>query len=451
MFHDLMPIKLDRAGAPARWLRSPATLAFAILLAALLLIYLPGLGNELVFDDAFLTDALFKGYGSLSSLRPRVLSYGSFVWLHALLGEGWWKQRLANLAVHMAVVAALWALYREILRRIEPSAGVDGQPADYARSPALPFAIGFFALNPVAVYAVAYLVQRSILMATFFVVLGLWLFARALARRRAWMFAAALACYVLAVAAKESAILAPLAAVPLYVVLARPSPRRLALLSLGGALLVALASLALWKRFGHIIGQPFDEYSHVYLEQLGRLDPDTPKHAYALSILNESWLFFRYGFEWMVPWSGWMSIDLRPPFPLSLAAFPQVLGVAGYPAVLAAGTWLVLRHRDWRALAGLSLLFPALLYPTEFGTVWVQDPFVLYRSYLWAIGIPGLVFTLAHGPSGRAMLAIGVIVGSLFAWQAIDRVLSLQNAETAWTDAIAKLPDDRRAVGRWFP
>src|SRR6185503_18997433 len=29
--------------------------------------------------------------------------------------------------------------------------------------------------------------------------------------------------------------------------------------------------------------------------------------------------------------------------------------------------------------------------------------------------------------------------------------LSLEDPETAWTDAIAKLPNDPRAVGRWFP
>jgi hypothetical protein len=26
----------------------------------------------------------------------------------------------------------------------------------------------------------------------------------------------------------------------------------------------------------------------------------------------------------------------------------------------------------------------ALMFGTEFGTVWIQDPFVLYRGYLWA-------------------------------------------------------------------
>ena len=42
-------------------------------------------------------------------------------------------------------------------------------------------------------------------------------------------------------------------------------------------------------------------------------------------------------------------------------------------------------------------------------------------------------------------------MGLLLAWQSTERVLSLATPETAWSDAIAKLPKDPRAVGRWFP
>jgi tetratricopeptide (TPR) repeat protein len=124
--------------------------------------------------------------------------------------------------------------------------------------------------------------------------------------------------------------------------------------------------------------------------------------------------------------------------------------MAGYVAVLAGSAWL-LRFRDWRALVGLGLSLPAILFGTEFVTVWVQDPFVLYRSYLWAIGIPGIVFVLAHGAPGRLLLAAGVAIAALYAWQGLDRIASLATPERAWSDAIEKLPQDPRAVGRWFP
>ena len=421
------------------------------LLVAVLLIYLPGLDNQLVFDDEYLAGGkLLSDYATVTEFRPRMLSYGSFVWVRDALGEGWRAQRLLNLALHMGVVVALWGLYRELLARLEPSAHVvDVTPE--RDSATLVIAIGFFALNPVSVYAVAYLIQRSILMATLFVVLGLWMFVRAIARRRPSLFATALVFYALAIASKEHALLAPLAAVPLYVVAARPSPLKVAGLLAAGIVGVAAAAYALWSRYGEIIGKPFDEMSHVYLAQLGALDPGAPGRAYGLSILNQAWLFFHYGLRWMLPAADWMSINLRPPFPLTWLSWPHVLGVVGYVAVLAGGSTLVLRFRDWRALLGVSLLVPALLFASEFVTVWVQDPFVLYRSYLWAIGVPGILYIALHGLSGRALMVAATVAGTLLVWQSLDRVFSLATPERAWSDAIAKLPRDPRSVGRWFP
>jgi len=425
----------------------------ALVVAGLLAIYLPSLGNGLVFDDEILANGyLFGQFGSLG-LRPRAFSYGTFVWLHAVFGDGWWKQRLVNVLLHGGVVAALWGFWREMLRHVQPATVLPGEaPPDPASAPAaLALSIGVFALNPVAVYAVAYLIQRSILMATLFVVLALWAFARGVATRSPLMLALALGSYALAIVSKEYAILAPLAAIPVYILAARPAPKRLVLLAAGGAVLVVLVGVALWTRYGEIIGKPFDEYSRVYIAQLGQLDPNAAQHAWGLSILNQAWLFFEYGVRWFLPYAGWMSIDQRPPFPVAWLTFPQCLGLAGYLAVIVGGFYLLLKFRDWRALAGLSLLLPALLFGTEFVTVWVQDPFVLYRSYLWAIGVPGLVWCLAHDAPPRALLAAGVVVAALFTWQGVDRVFSMETPVAAWTDAIEKLPRDPRAVGRWFP
>jgi tetratricopeptide (TPR) repeat protein len=426
-----------------------------VVVAALLLIYLPGLGNGLVFDDTYLTEGLFSAYRSPLEFRTRMLSYGSFVWLQMLAGEGWWKQRLLNLAIHIGTVIALWGLYREILRSIalppDESGGAGVAPVAYYRSPALGVAIGFFALNPVATYAVAYLVQRSILLATFFVVLGLWFFARALAKGKPWLHVFSLACYVLAVMSKEHAIMAPLVAAPLYILIVRPSAKRVAALSAAGAVLIGMAGFVLWHRYGEIIGKPFDEYSHIYLAQLRALDPDVEKNAFSLSIINQTYLFFQYGLRWLLPYTGWMSIYLRPAFPVAWSTFPQILGVAGYLATVIGSFYLLIRYRDWRALVAISMLLPALLFTTEFMTVWVQDPFVLYRSYLWAIGIPGLVFFLVHGPGPRVLVGVGLVAGCLLTWQALDRVFSMETPESVWTDAIEKLSRDPRSVGRWFP
>lgn len=424
----------------------------ALTLAGLAVIYAPGLGNLPVFDDALFTDGtIAERYATLQA-SPRMLSYGSFVWLEAVVGAGLWKQRLFNMALHIGVVIALWGLYREILRAVVAPEPDPGDPrVAYRESPALGFAIGFFALNPVAVYAVAYLIQRSIVMATLFVVCGLLLFARGLRLRRPWLYAAAIACYLGAVFSKENAIFAPLTALPVYILVARPSPRRVAALVVIVAAVTAIGAAVLWKPLSQILGAPFDEFSRVYLRQLAALNPDAPRHALALSIINEAWLFFEYGVRWFLPFGEWMSISMRPPFPVKWLTFPQILGVPAYVALLVGGFWLLARHRDWRALVGFCITVPALLFGTEFLTVWVQDPIVMYRSYLWAIGIPGLVLLAVHGTPARALLVVAAITGLLLAWQSTERVLSLATPETAWGDAIGKLPKDPRAVGRWFP
>lgn len=420
-----------------------------VVLVGLAVIYLPGLNNPPIFDDKLLTDGtLFSAYGSLFQLKPRLLSYDSFVWLRDAFGDGWWKQRLANLVIHLGVVLALWGFYRELLRHVETSA--EAAPPLW-QSPALGLAIGFFALNPVAVYGTAYLIQRSILLATLFVVLALWSFARALVGGRRAGYALALLFYVLAVASKEHAIMAPLAAVPVYILVSRPTARRLLVGGGIGILLVAAVGLLLAVRYGEIIGQPFDEYSRIYLAQLQALDPNVEKNAFGLSLVNQAYFFFGYGLHWLFPAAATMSIDMRPPFPVTWLSFPQLLGVLGYAGVVIGGLFLLIHYRDGRALLGLSLLLPALLFASEFSTVWVQDPFVLYRSYLWAIGVPGLIFFLAHGFPRWILLLVGLTVALLFIWQALDRVVSLSTPERAWSDAIAKLPDDPRSVGRWFP
>lgn len=434
---------------PAHFRPLPWLGVLALCVAA---VYAPGLGNPLVFDDELLASGeLFRLYGSLQA-RERLLSYGSFVWVQALFGEGWWKQRGLNVLLHLAVVGALWGFYRELLRHLEsPDGGGErlGDRADAA--PALLVAVGFFALNPTAVYGVAYLIQRSILMATLFVVLGLWSLARALASGRLAFGVLATLCYALAVASKEHAVFAPLAAVPLYVLVGRPSRSRLAALAAAMFAVGGLAVAALIWRYGSLIGEPFDEYSRIYVQQLAQLAPGVEGIAWPLSIMNQAYLFFEYGLRWALPWGGWMSINMRPVFPVSFLTFPQLLGPIAYLAMVAGALTLVLRYRDTRALAGLSLLLPAALFPTEFATVWIQDPFVLYRSYLWAIGVPGVALFLLYGLSARALGSLAVAAASLLGWQALDRVFSLSSAERLYTDAIVKLPDDPRAVGRWFP
>ena len=429
---------------------------FAVLLvAAVLAVYLPGLQNGLVFDDLpLLRDGtVFRKYGSLLHFKQRMLSYGSFVWVQDLLGQGWWKQRLVNLALHLGTVAALYALLKALVGTARFPQDFEEQPHfERSRSAAQQVGVALFALNPVAVYAVAYLTQRSIVMATLFAVLACWLFVRGAQTGRAAWFAGALLSYVAAVLSKEYALMTAALAVPLYIYLRRPPLKQTAFICAATLLVLAIAGGLFWRIYGDLIGHVFDPQSRVLAQQLEALRPGVAQQLYPLSILNETALFFAYGILWALPNIQWMSIDLRPAFPLGFASWP-LLGAVGYLALLAASIWAVLRRSDLWGLAAVLLLFPLLCYFTEFATVWLQDPFVLYRSYLWAVALPGLVAIVLTGFQPRTIYMAGMVLGLLFGALALERVASLKDTESVWRDAVEKidLKAPANTIGRGRP
>ena len=426
-----------------------------VVTAAVLGIYLPGWNNELLFDDRRLLDgSVFGVYGGLTEFKQRMLSYGSFVWIDALFGAGWGKQRLVNIALHLGTVAALYALMRELLAHTKFPEEFEAQPHfGLSRTAALRVGVALFAVNPVAVYAVAYLMQRSIIMATLFAVLACWFFVRGLTRRCVYAYGLALLSYVLAVLSKEHAFLIAAMAVPLYIFIRRPHWKQLLLMGGVSLALLGVASALLWSIFGSFVGTAFDARSQEFIRQLEILSPGISARMFPLSILNEAWLFFAYGALWFFPNIEWMSMDLRPAFPLSLTSFPHIAGAVGYVALLGASVWFFLRGRGALSFAALCLLFPLLLFFTEFATVWVQDPFVLYRSYLWAIAVPGLIAVVLTGFAPRTIYVLGGILMVVLSVLALERTLSLRDGFTAWGDAAEKidLQAPPSAVGRWQP
>jgi len=421
---------------------------------AVVLLYWSSLGNGLVFDDARLADGSIFGQYGFAALKARWLSYGSFVWVQALAGEAWRVQRFVNVLLHLATVFAVYRLLSQLIERTTFPAEEASKPGFAAsRTTALRIGVALFALNPVAVYAVAYLVQRSVVMAALFTAVAGIAFVRALTGAGKGGYLLALACYAAAVLSKEHAVTAILLAVPLFVFVRRPEPKQLLPVAGVAAAILLLAGAALFAAYGGIVGTVFDETSRAYVAQLEQLAPGIGERLYGLSIVNQATLFFHYGWLWFVPNINAMAIDLRPAFPLAFWGWPQTAGAIGYIAVLASSSWLVLRRSDVAGLAALAVLVPALLFVTEFATVWVQDPFVLYRSYLWAITMPLLAALPLIGLNRNLQLAIGTVLVCVFAGLAFERLLSLRDAQGAWGDAAAKVDLAARAnaVGRWRP
>lgn len=430
-------------------------LAIACVLACVGVIYGLGLSNALVFDDARLTDGTIIGQYESLRLQTRMLPYGTFAWLQPMLGDSYAGQRVLNVLLHLASCVAIWLLTAELFRHVQWSEESLADK-DFAcnRRIAVFCGVALFAVHPVAVYAVGYLMQRSVVMLTLFGALACWAYLRALARRSWAWGAAALACVLLALMCKEYAVVLPGLALPLYVYARRPGARTVAGVTLAALAVVAVAAALLWSRFGVLVGAAsFDETSGAYLHQLEQAYPGIAARVYPLSVMSQAAQFFHYGLLWWLPNVQWMSMDMRPVFPVAFSAMPQAAGALGFVALALAGAALLLRRRDAWGLVGLVLVCAAMMYATEFITTWLQDPFVLYRSYFWAMFLPALFALALLLLSRRIMVALACVLCLLLSSLAAERVMSLKNPETAWSDAAGKVDMQApfNAFGRWRP
>lgn len=186
-----------------------------------LLVYLPGLPGDFIFDD--IPNIVQNGTLQLTSLAPSdlrdVLYYGqmsgqtrilptlSFA-LDYYFGHGFDPLifKATNLAIHSITTLALAFLFRNLLLTV----GVVQRRAQWA---ALALALAW-ALHPLQVSSVLYVVQRLQTMATLFLVLALlsYLSARRAQMegnwgRKGWLFTGLL--WMMALSCKEDAILLP--------------------------------------------------------------------------------------------------------------------------------------------------------------------------------------------------------------------------------------------------
>jgi tetratricopeptide (TPR) repeat protein len=86
------------------------------------------------------------------------------------------------------------------------------------------------------------------------------------------------------------------------------------------------------------------------------------------------------------------------------------------------------------------MLYVWTLYFVEFSTARFQEPFVLYRSYLWAPGFAITLVALASTVPLRAGLAAFALAVPLLAYQAHNRLVTFSSSFHLWEDAVEKLP-----------
>jgi protein O-mannosyl-transferase len=417
-------------------------LAGATLLAALAgALYLPFLANPPVFDDNyFFTGQLFAYYATHPfGLELRVPPYFSM----AVVQLAWWghieAHRILTLGFHIACAFALYRLIFDIRRYATQSASATPATGLEAHAPAL-VAAAVFTVHPVAVYGAGYLIQRTTLFATLFSLVSIMLYLRGLARRSHANGAAAALMYSIAVLSKESAIMLPAAAViaGLIVAVERRFLLRHAVLYVACCAPAALLVIFLVKVKIGAAYEPDFEIVSAQVTQAGG-----PAAAFGSpwleSAVTQAGLFFRYLALWLFPDTGVMSFDWRTELAGRWSPALAAMGVIGYAGYGVLGAWLVARGGAAR-VAGFGLLFPWILFFTEFATVRFQEPFVLYRSYLWA---PGLMVVLALALARlrvRAVAVFALLALPLLGYQAYDRLQTFTSGLALWEDAAGKLP-----------
>ena len=411
--------------------------ACALLGAAVFLLYAGAYRYPLVFDDRFINAVQLPAMAAAcAELQNRCLTYTSFgvTFLAAGLDLFWF--RLGNVLCHALASLACFLFLDRLFDAVRDAQ--EGSPA-IARGRLLAFCgAALFAIHPVTVYGVAYLAQRSIVMATLFSLLSLAAFVEAAVRgSRRWLWAS-VALYLMALLSKEHVVMLPAVAIAIALLLRKPIPGgRAEWIALGGLVVAAVAIIT--ARLGAIIGSAYE----YYVRELGATSEATlrePVAVYLGSVVTQCSLFFKYLLVWLVPNPGWMSIDLRVPVADAPWAWPYWLGAVAFLAYGVVALLLLLRRGSW-GLFGLALLFPWLLFFTEFATVRLQEPFVLYREYLWITGLPAMLPLVAGRLSARATIAACVAIALVLGWGGRERLATFSSEIALWNDVIAKNRD----------
>lgn len=401
-----------------------------LLIMAVSVLYGQFLWNPIVFDDLdFFREgsAALRHFGNdFAPLEVRWLPYATLAWTAKVLGLNMNGFRIGNVFLHAATVVALFLFLSKLFSHVLANKSELAQNNRLSPNWMAFFSALLFALHPVVVYGVGYLIQRTIVMATLFSLLGLLTYLRGVTEgRRVWLVVSVVF-YYLAVFSKEHAIMLPVVMLALTVLLVQ-SPllflKRLWAVYMACALIAVYVAL---QKMG-ILGGIYEPAA------TGMLSKIEVKHPYILSVLTQSYLFLKYWLLWLLPNPTWMSVDMREPFANSLFTFYWLAALAflGY-GVLAVR---LLFARGILGLLGFAMLFPWILFFTEFSTVRIQESFVLYRSYLWMAGgfsiLPALLVLLTAKRAFILLLLCSILLVPI----SMDRLITFSHPLLLWDEA----------------
>jgi hypothetical protein len=416
--------------------------ALVIALLATLL-YAPFLHNAVVFDDhgLFTSRIIFDYAQTPFDFRPRTFPYFTLGLIQVLFG-GIEANRVVSLVLHILCAWMLFALINALLRQaLTTSSGSLLDEKQISTQTTILALIGaaWFALNPVAVYGAGYLAQRTILFATLFSLLSLWFYRRAFAENRTVDVITAALFYSAAVFSKEHAVMLPLAAVAVTTLYSGDLRSKIKRAGLYLALCLPAAITAVLAAKTVIASTYEPDASAMLLHMPKFLVFNIPLGHWPASVVMQMGFFFDYIGYWIMPDIRFISADMRFDFVSVLASWwiiPKASLFIACPIV----ALYMLRRGGLARLFACGLLYSWLLFFTELVSVRFQEPFVLYRSYLWAPGYVLMLASLLIAVRWKVLLGLAGLVLPLLFFAGHNRLQSFSNEFNLWGDAANKLP-----------
>lgn len=345
---------------------------FFILAGTISLLYGFWLKTPFFFDDigyfvnAVSFDSLWTNW---QPFMRRWVSTASLTLIGELANDHPVGYRIYSAILHILVFFSLYIFVRSQIDEEQSGAGVTSALASCL----------LLALHPISVFAVGYVVQESILLASLF---SIWMWIavdRGVRTRNVMWLALSIFFYYLAVCSKEHAVTVAGFAV-LVAWNATNGEFRLALhrilMPLLGWGVIAFGILFTMR---YAIGTGYEPL-------LQEMSAPQGQDFYARSVLNQAYLWFKYVLLWCVPYENWMGIDIRLPFP---EYWYDTSAVIGFLAYIFYPIFILFLYKKKLAsrLMVIGLLGPWILYLSQFSSVQYQESFVLYRSYLWVLPI----------------------------------------------------------------
>jgi protein O-mannosyl-transferase len=320
----------------------------------------------------------------------------------------WWRGggqpsafQLTNVAIHALSAVAVLALLQLALARH----GVGARDSWIAAT----LAAAAWAIHPIQVQAVTYIVQRMASMAALFMLIAVWSYVRGRTERSWRWYAAAGAAAIAALLSKENACVLPALLLLAEYTLCRDADRRLR-----GRLDFVLLSIPLFIALYAVVDLVFHGPLWAYVE------PGYATRDFTLAerlLTQPRVIAFHLG-QVLWPLPGRFSIEHDFVLSTSLwQPWTTPLALGGLAAWVFGGIWLALRGPA--PVAGFLMLWVPATLLVESSAIPLEMVFE-HRMYLPSVGLAGL-FALAlarllqSAPRRRVIVASAVLLGGLLA------------------------------------